>query len=379
MEIGSNETVDNVSIQKWPIQKKEQVKYLKREIHFIVESPTGEQMPVRYKPDMTVGTLFHLACKKFALQPNDYYVVFNYREMDQAELLKNVNITLSSVVRLYKGRKITMVPDIFVSVRIKDCRIGSVFRMTDNLWDILYKLLSDKSYEPDMVPIVIYNKNEFIGENVLKVVRLRDMGITQGSCVVRFIQLRQEDLDDRKVKEDEDTLATLESLELKNIGTTGDTGAKSVHFKIDEDELDQENIQFIGERRTLAFRLPDPSTSEEVLQEEYFDLLVEEIQPLFEELSKRKGVPKDDLDEAVRAELGKLSGIRTDFDDTFVRVVFPDRTCLQCVFAPDEKVLEVKAFVRKFLKNPTADFDLYVLSGEERINIQDEMTLRILN
>ena len=40
--------------------------------------------------------------------------------------------------------------------------------MTDNLWDILYKLLSEQSYEPDMVPIVIYLKQEFIGEEILK-------------------------------------------------------------------------------------------------------------------------------------------------------------------------------------------------------------------
>lgn len=72
------------------------------------------------------------------------------------------------------------------------------------------------------------------------------MGITQGSCVIRFLQLKQEDLDQRKMKEDEDTMATLESLELKAAGPTADAGLRTVKFRISGDELDSENIQFIG-------------------------------------------------------------------------------------------------------------------------------------
>uniref|UniRef100_A0A0A9YQC0 Tether containing UBX domain for GLUT4 n=1 Tax=Lygus hesperus TaxID=30085 RepID=A0A0A9YQC0_LYGHE len=280
------------------------------------------------------------------------------------------------MIKIYKGKKVSTVPDIFVSVRIRDCRIGSVFRMTDNLWDILYKLLSDQSYEAEMVPIVIYMKQEFIGEEILKQVRLRDMGITQGSCVIRFLQLKQEDLDQRKMKEDEDTMATLESLELKAAGPTADAGLRTVKFRISEDELDAENIQFIGERKCLAFRLPDNDNPEDIVQESFFDLMTEEITVLFNEISKKKGITgKTEMIESVLQELEKLKEIRYDFDDTIVRIQFPDKTILQFLFLPEERIGDVKDFVRKFLKDPHEDYDLYVMdySGQKEI-LSDQST-----
>ncbi|BET02149.1 tether containing UBX domain for [Nesidiocoris tenuis] len=346
--------------------------YLKREINFIVQSPTKEQLPMRYKPEMTVDVLFIHSCKKFGIKPDEHFLILNNRELQRTEILKDLSIVQNSTVKIFRDREPSLEPDIFVSVKIRDCRLGSVFFMDSTLWHILGNLLSSSSVDEYTVPIVSYMAEEFIGEDILKKTRLRDMGVVHGPCLIRFHQVKQEDLDQRKMIEDVDAMTTLESLDFKAT-TAADAGVKSVHFKIDEDELDMENIHFIGERRALAFRLPDFSTPEEAIHEQYFDLMLEEIQSLFAEISRKSASSKEEIYVEVRKELRKLKNIRTDFDDTMIRVQFPDRTCLQFLFFPEERISDVKTFVRKFLRLPDEDFDLYQI--EPMMQLDDHKTI----
>lgn len=373
MDFDFDDSSEKATTSKHKPDPSKNKQFLKREIHYTIETPSGERIPMRFKPEMTVENLLGMVCKKSGIDPVDHYAVFDNREMRLKSPMKNFNVNQNSVVKIYKSRKLEVTPDIFVSVRVRDCRIGSVFRPTDNIWDILNMLLSENSYEEEMVPIVVYQKQEFIGEKVLQEIRLRDLGVNEGSCILRFLQLKQEDLDQRKMRDDDDTLMTLESLEMKAAGPTADSGARSVHFRLSESEVDPENVQFIGERRAIAFRLLDNDTFEDKIQEEYFDLMPEEIQALITEVTNSKGTSsRNEITEGVREQLVKLRDIRLDFDDTLIRIEFPDRTCLQCMFLPEERISDVKDFLRKFLKIPTENF---LLTTSTNTNIEDHMTL----
>ncbi|XP_014244588.1 uncharacterized protein LOC106663885 isoform X1 [Cimex lectularius] len=317
-----------------------------------VEVPSGLKIQVKYREDMFIRDLLHQICHRISLDPNDHFLTFHNRELSVDMSCKEAGLFPNGTLKLFKGRKSRSENvDIHVSIQVKDVRFASVFCSLDNLWHIVTRLCAKDTFDKTMVPIVIFMKQEFIGKKVMKTVTLRDLGITRGTCFLRFLQLKQEDLDQRKMKDDNVSQGTLESLELIASGPATDVGARTVQFS-PYVEAKASSVMCIGGRSAVLFDQPQALDIQEALHDEFFDTTIEEVQFMFHEVKKSSEelVNLEEEEKQVREHLEKIKQKKAYQDETVIRIYFPNGQVLQAMFAPEETIEDVKIYIKTFLQ-----------------------------
>lgn len=125
-------------------------------------------------------------------------------------------------------------------------------------------------------------------------------------------------------------------------------------------------IHYLAEdRKVLAFRIPE--NIERIVYEpedDFYDLTLIEVKMLYKQLRKqrRELEEKPLLTKAKREELVKEKSETHSL--TVIRVEFPDRTVIQAVFAPHEKVKDVEDLVSQYIRIPTP-FSLFIAPPKE--------------
>ncbi|GIX70995.1 tether containing UBX domain for GLUT4, partial [Caerostris extrusa] len=119
------------------------------------------------------------------------------------------------------------------------------------------------------------------------------------------------------------------------------------------------DINYIGERHAVIYTdLPD----------EFFELTVNEVRYLFDSYQKeRKELENQPLitkDQRQRQIMEKLAR----YNQTVIRVYFPERLVLQAVFQTTEKVQTVQDFIQNYLENKNLNFYLYITPPKSKLN-----------
>ncbi|XP_067641326.1 tether containing UBX domain for GLUT4 [Eurosta solidaginis] len=135
--------------------------------------------------------------------------------------------------------------------------------------------------------------------------------------------------------------------------------------EMDEMEIEPE-VNYIGERNAVLYSLDDTQTLAEELPDSFFDLTVDDLRLVLRDLKKASRGDEDAplLTERLRqleSEKTKLNKI-SQYKTCVIRIQFPDRLVLQGVFKPIDKIVDVANFVRKFLHNENAKFDLFTIT-----------------
>lgn len=126
------------------------------------------------------------------------------------------------------------------------------------------------------------------------------------------------------------------------------------------------DIHYLAEdRKVVAFRVPENLTRLSYEPEdEFYNLTLVEVKMLYRELQKNRKFLEDQplMTKAQRDEIKKEKQARHTV--TVIRVEFPDRTVLQAVFTPDEKVKDVIDLVSQYIRIP-ASFSLFIAPPKE--------------
>uniref|UniRef100_A0A0A9Z6F3 Tether containing UBX domain for GLUT4 n=1 Tax=Lygus hesperus TaxID=30085 RepID=A0A0A9Z6F3_LYGHE len=118
-------------------------------------------------------------------------------------------------------------------------------------------------------------------------------------------------------------------------------------------------------RNALAFRMPEedvnvPKRDQVEEDDSFYDLTYEEIIALHHASQKQKDIDDKLLPRSKREEEeAKLRPPKLEYDNTVIRIEFPDRMVLQGQFKIHETVNDLKEFVREHVKEPGAGFDLF--------------------
>ena len=97
----------------------------------------------------------------------------------------------------------------------------------------------------------------------------------------------------------------------------------------------------------------------------FFDLTLDEVKRRAKDLRREAKILEEGQEfvtkgyKASKEEAAKLDRLNR-FKKSILRIVFPDRLILQGVFLSGAKVDEVKAFIARYLDNPSAEFDLFI-------------------
>uniref|UniRef100_A0A1B6DRQ2 TUG ubiquitin-like domain-containing protein n=1 Tax=Clastoptera arizonana TaxID=38151 RepID=A0A1B6DRQ2_9HEMI len=132
---------------------------------------------------------------------------------------------------------------------------------------------------------------------------------------------------------------------------------------INQMEVGEENIQYIGERNALIFNLSDGASSAitEELPDDFFDLTIDDYRILSRDYKRTvKEMDNVPLQTSAQRELQQSKQVLNmlHYKTTVIRIQFPDRTVIQGGFTPVETVSQVMEFVRQFLQVPDVEFYL---------------------
>lgn len=138
-----------------------------------------------------------------------------------------------------------------------------------------------------------------------------------------------------------------------------------------QDNTDEEigEIKYIGDRHAVVYSLDDISSTKKAdLPDEFFELTVNDAKYLMEtyrkertELENQPLLTKEQRDRQI---LEKLS----TYNQTVIRIYFPERLVLQAVFNATETVQTIEEFIRGYLTDKNLNFYLYITPPKEKLN-----------
>jgi tether containing UBX domain for GLUT4 len=99
------------------------------------------------------------------------------------------------------------------------------------------------------------------------------------------------------------------------------------------------------------------------IPDSFFELTVNDVKKLYYEMKQdveaMNNQPLRTSELRMAEEQQKRQTVVTQYKQAILRVQLPERFVLQGTFLPEEKVEDVKRFVRSHLKDPTLDFHLF--------------------
>ncbi|GIY16386.1 tether containing UBX domain for GLUT4 [Caerostris darwini] len=144
----------------------------------------------------------------------------------------------------------------------------------------------------------------------------------------------------------------------------------SINSDPQEDVIEEiGDINYIGERHAVIYSLDDITDVKKAdLPDEFFELTVNEVRYLFDSYQKeRKQLENQPLitkDQRQRQIMEKLAR----YNQTVIRVYFPERLVLQAVFQTTETVQTVQDFIQNYLENKNSNFYLYITPPKAKLN-----------
>lgn len=151
------------------------------------------------------------------------------------------------------------------------------------------------------------------------------------------------------------------------------TESSSVHTMPQENaptEAAEETIVFLGERNAVLFDVTTARACKpEDVPDDFFDLTVDDAKQLLRDMKRRQAALEErPLVTSQYRELEKSKQVLSalnQYKRCIIKVQFPNQLVLQGTFTPLEKVSHVIDFVRKYLQDPSIEFEIFTTPPKE--------------
>ncbi|XP_067120877.1 tether containing UBX domain for GLUT4 [Centruroides vittatus] len=379
----------------------------------------GRRQKISISSNSSYLQVLEEVCKKQNLNPDDYDLRHYNKKVDLSLIIRFSGFPNNALFELAPVETRRIENDITVGLQMESGeRLMHDFKPSTNLWDIIChwkkekgELKNDNEFGE---PICIYMRKELVGEETLKSTTLRNLGLTGGKAVIRFLYRQPDTLKEqahvcvplpKTPKIDIEESIPIDSLDKSNcripsnqntttnnvskifptvgqeVPPTGDHSTDQVMIEeeshqVTEEKLDEvmddttvteienvpvENVIHIGERNAVLFNLEDnlPEFTYD-LPEEFYEVTIEDVKYMFNDLTrKRRELEEKPLETSTLRERRQQTQLLS-YKFSIIRIYFPDRFVLQGIFLPTETIGDVMKFVRKFLNRENTDFYLYL-------------------
>lgn len=129
---------------------------------------------------------------------------------------------------------------------------------------------------------------------------------------------------------------------------------------------DESQVFILGERRAIVFSLDGVhNRSQEELPDEFYNLTIEDIRYLHEDLIRQREESEKFPKETALLHAETLRKKFERYKQSVIRVLFPDRLILQGLFDSTETIADVMAFVSNYVSHDVDDFYLFTAPPKE--------------
>lgn len=435
-----------------------------------VLTPTGRRQTVKVTPNTTILQVLEEVCVKQKLDASEFDLRHHSRILDPSSVVRFSQLPNNAQLEMVEAKKKRQESPVNIMLQLEDgTRLNGDFLPKCSLKDVISNLCPSETGAVEN-PAIIYMRKEITGLEELNKTTLKDLGLTSGRALLRFLNRSKEQLSQQlhvsnplkpvkveiqetpisqsplsisdsksaheskifdestsglseaaqtsvKGEENMDTISQAPKnsemsddnwnqidaesrLSLKRVsGAEIPNGSDSMDWNESdsapsekklskcqelvepkpepepEPEIDVSNIEFLGEREALLYNLSDLRSSrikDDSLPDGFFDLTLDDARSLMRDYKRAR----EELENAVLSTkaMKDLSDSRrmlahlNKYQQTVVRIQFPDRFVLQGVFRPRETVQHVLSFVKQFIQNPESEFYLYTAPPKTILN-----------
>ncbi|XP_070775857.1 tether containing UBX domain for GLUT4 [Enoplosus armatus] len=158
-----------------------------------VLTPNGRRQTVKVSPNTPLLQVLEDVCKKHGFNPDDHGLKFQRTAVDLTLPWRFANLPNNAKLEMVTSARKQAVADsqVRIALQMEDgSRLQGSFSCGQSLWELLTHFpqisVSEQS-ESGSIPVCVYMRDEVSGEEALKKVTLKSLGLTGGSAIVRFL------------------------------------------------------------------------------------------------------------------------------------------------------------------------------------------------
>ncbi|XP_041363543.1 tether containing UBX domain for GLUT4-like [Gigantopelta aegis] len=235
--------------------------------------PNGRRQNVKITPNSKLLQILEEVCQKQGFLPStDYTLIHGRVSLDLSLSFRYANLSNNVKLELVKTKEKRAEEEVLIALQMENGdRLQSKFPPTASLWDVLLywenqpdsayknKLTAvDSTQNPPLHPVCIYMREEVVGQMAIQMMSLRQLGLTGGKAVIRFIRKSVEDGElaeiVQRLEKDKAKQAKLEEIasrrvaeEMSGVQTCSRNSSKTDSMQVDSsssDSMDKSKMDF---------------------------------------------------------------------------------------------------------------------------------------
>eukprot|EP01119_Soliformovum_irregulare_P010897 TRINITY_DN2684_c2_g1_i1.p1 TRINITY_DN2684_c2_g1~~TRINITY_DN2684_c2_g1_i1.p1 ORF type:complete len:427 (-),score=120.55 TRINITY_DN2684_c2_g1_i1:71-1327(-) len=318
----------------------------------------GNQAQIKTTPAMAVSQVLEEACKRFKVDESESYILLTEKEKPVDLSLPYRLSGLSSGQKLLLRKNASKGADVNVALQVLDGeRFQHTFPSATTLLAVMegFEAKIGKPLRPSEGSFAIRFLNREIPNTQFESTSLRSLGLSTGSGLLKLIGANVVSPSPTPRNETPNSISSQPSESQPSQSQTSNPEPPQETTETKPMEIDQTPSQSASKQRNFEVLLP-PSKVERIdLPDEFYEVTVADLASIR---------PKDRSEEPLQL---RDRTPKKSYDETQLRVRFPDRIEIQVTFGALEKTDDLITFLRSNLRDPALRFYLFISPPVQRL------------
>lgn len=160
-----------------------------------VLTPNGRRQIVKVTPNTTIMQILEEACKKHGFSSDEYNLRHHNKEVSLSQMFRFSGLPNNCLLEMSQTDKKRVAMPVDICVQTEDgTRKQAQFVPGDNLWHVLKQLQGEGELQKFESPVILYMRQEILGEELLSKTTLKSLGIMEGRALLRLVDKQPEEL-----------------------------------------------------------------------------------------------------------------------------------------------------------------------------------------
>ncbi|XP_033896886.3 tether containing UBX domain for GLUT4-like isoform X1 [Acipenser ruthenus] len=158
-----------------------------------VLAPSGRRQTVKVSPSTPIQQILEEVCKKENFSPDEYDLKFQRTVLNLSLQWRFANLPNNAKLEMVPStrQRALVESTVRIALQLEDgSRLQDSFSCGQTLWELINHFPQTRVPGPQLsesTPLCVYMRDEIAGEEALKKMTLKSLGLTGGSAIVRYI------------------------------------------------------------------------------------------------------------------------------------------------------------------------------------------------
>lgn len=159
-----------------------------------VLTPNGRRQNIKVTPNTTILQILEDVCQKHGFSSDEYCLRHHNKEVSLSSMFRFSGLPNNCLLEMSQTEKKRLVMPVDICVQLEDgTRKQAQFMPADNLWFVIQQLTGEVEQKFPS-PVILYMRQEIVGQEKLKKTTLKSLGILEGRALLRFVNKQPEEL-----------------------------------------------------------------------------------------------------------------------------------------------------------------------------------------